>query len=226
MFDLDILTGILNIIIINLVLSGDNAVVIAMASMGLSEKYRKKAIFWGTTLAVVMRIILTFVAAVLLQIPYIQFVGGTLLAMIAFKLLFSQEEGHGTGQGSSNFTKALLTILWADLLMSLDNVLAVAGASQGNLYLLIFGLAFSIPIVLAGSTLLTKAMGKYPWLAYIGSGVLAWTAGKMVVEDKAILPHLHALPVVEIVIPALITAAVIGTGIWVRNKKISEVTES
>jgi YjbE family integral membrane protein len=216
-----IVAGILNIIVINLVLSGDNAVVIAMASSGLDHQYRKKAIFWGATLAVVLRILLTFVAAFLLKIPLVQVIGGSLLAFIAINLLNPKEEHAEEKQGTSSYKKAILTILWADLLMSLDNVLAVAGAAGGNFLLLVFGIAISIPIVLAGSTLLTKLMDKYPWLSYVGAGVLAWTAGEMIVEDKLAAQYLHSIPYAEHLIPVILVILVIGIGKIRINKSLA-----
>lgn len=218
--DWALLSGIVNIVIINLVLSGDNAVVIAMASRGLPEVYQKKAIFWGATLAVVLRILLTFVAALLLKIPFVQLVGGALLAWIALKLLYPEKEHCETEQScSSDFKKALLTIIWADVLMSLDNVLAVAGASGGNIYLLVFGLALSIPIVLVGSSLLSALMRKFPWIIYLGAGVLAWTAGEMIVEDRFVEGYLHAVPFSEIAVPLVITAIVVLAGWRVRSAR-------
>lgn len=219
--DWHIITGIINIIIINLILSGDNAVVIAMACMGLPDKYRKKAIFYGATLAVVLRIILTFIAAILLTIPFLQLVGGLLLALIAVKLLIPEKEHCVEDERacSNDFKKAILTILWADMLMSLDNVLAVAGASKGNLALLIFGLALSIPIVLVGSSLLTTLMHKYPFLVYVGAGVLGWTAGEMVVADKFISPYLHKITFGEAIVPVMITALVLLVGRWIRHAR-------
>ncbi|MTV48071.1 YjbE family putative metal transport protein [Heliobacillus mobilis] len=220
--DLSVVTGIINIIIINLVLSGDNAVVIAMASMALPKDLQKKAIFWGATLAVVLRIILTFLAAQLLKIPLIQLIGGLLLAWIALKLLYPEKEQDVAENASTDFRKVILTILWADLLMSLDNVLAVAGASQGNIYLLIFGLAFSIPIVLVGSSVLTNLLARYPWLVYVGSGILAWTAGKMIIEDNAVSPFLHRIPYGELIVPIVITAAVVLIGKRTRDMALAE----
>lgn len=218
--DWALLSGIVNIIIINLVLSGDNAVVIALASRGLPEVYRKKAIFWGATLAVVLRILLTFATALLLRIPFVQLVGGLLLAWIALKLLYPEKEHCETEKEcSSDFKKALLTIIWADILMSLDNVLAVAGASGGNVYLLAFGLALSIPIVLAGSSLLSSVMRRFPWLVYVGAGVLAWTAGEMMVEDRLVGMRLHALPFSEVAVPLVITAIVVFAGWRIRSAR-------
>lgn len=225
--DWELLSGIINIMIINLILSGDNAVVIALASRGLPEEYRKKAIFWGATLAVVLRIMLTFVAALLLKIPFVQLVGGILLAWIALKLLYPEKEHCDTEQScGSDFRKALITIIWADLLMSLDNVLAVAGASGGNIYLLIFGLAMSIPIVLVGSSLLSALIRKFPWIIYLGAGVLAWTAGKMVVHDKFTENYLRLVPFGEIAVPLAITAVVVLAGWRVRSARPAVPGES
>jgi YjbE family integral membrane protein len=218
--DLGIITGILNIIVINLVLSGDNAVVIAMASSGLDTKYRKKAIFWGATLAVFLRIFLTFIAAFLLKIPLVQVIGGLLLAFIAINLLTPKDEHMKDKKGTSDYKKAVLTILWADLLMSLDNVLAVAGAAGGNFLLLVFGIAISIPIVLAGSTLLTKLMDKYAWLSYVGAGILAWTAGEMVVKDKLASGYLHRISYAEYLIPIALVILVLGLGKIRANKAL------
>lgn len=225
--DWGILGGVFNIIIINLVLSGDNAVVIALASRGLPEEYRKKAIFWGATLAVVLRILLTFAAALLLRTPLVQLVGGLLLAWIAIKLLYPEKEHCEDEQScSTDFKKALLTIIWADVIMSLDNVLAVAGASGGNIYLLVFGLALSIPIVLVGSSLLSALMRKFPWLVYIGAGILAWTAGKMVTEDRFVESYLHAVPFGGILIPLVVTAVVIIAGWRIRCARQPAAGES
>lgn len=224
--DAELLSGILSIVFINLVLSGDNAVVIAMAAQGLSEAYRKKAIFWGATLAVFLRIGLTFVAAMLMEIPMVQFIGGILLAFIAIKLLRPQHEHATSNQGSGDFKKAVLTILWADLIMSLDNVLAVAGAAQGNMVLLIFGIAISIPIVLAGSTLLTKLMDKFSWISYVGAGILAYTAGEMMIKDKLVANFVHSAPVLEYAIPAGLVLLTISLGIRARAKKTQPNTTS
>ncbi len=218
--DLGFLGGVINIIIIDLVLAGDNAVVIAMACRELPDVYRKKAIIWGATLAVVFRILLTTVAALLLTIPFVQMVGGLLLAWIAIKLLYPQKEKSETEQVCiKDFRKALITIIWADVIMSLDNVLAVAGASGGDIRLLIFGLALSVPIVLFGSSLLSNLMRKYPWIIYLGAGVLAWTAGKMLVHDKFVVNYLHILPYAGIIIPLAFVALVILAGRQVRRTR-------
>jgi YjbE family integral membrane protein len=224
--DAELISGILSIVFINLILSGDNAVVIAMAAQGLTEKYRKKAIFWGATLAVFLRIGLTFVAAMLLSIPLVQFIGGILLAFIAIKLLQPKEEHTTSKEGSGDFKKAVLTILWADLIMSLDNVLAVAGAAQGNMILLIFGIAISIPIVLAGSTLLTKLMDRFSWISYVGAGILAYTAGEMMVKDKLISNFVHSVPMLEYAIPFGLILLTLLLGKRARSQKNETKTTS
>ncbi|WP_041313924.1 TerC family protein [Heliomicrobium modesticaldum] len=220
--DWAIIAGILNIIVINVVLSGDNAVVIALASKGLPVEYRRKAIFWGAGLAVVLRVVLTFIVAQLLRIPLIQLTGGLLLAWIALKLLYPEKEIDEVKNVSDDFKKVLITILGADLLMSLDNVLAVAGASQGNIYLLIFGLVLSIPVVLAGSTFLSSLLSRYTWLVYVGSGILAWTAGKMIVGDKSVESIRERIPLSDFLVPLAVTAIVILFGKRIRDRMIAE----
>lgn len=224
--DGELISGILSIVFINLILSGDNAVVIAMAAQGLTQKYRSKAIFWGATLAVFLRIGLTFVAAMLLSIPMVQFIGGILLAFIAIKLLQPKEEHTTSQEGSGDFKKAVLTILWADLIMSLDNVLAVAGAAQGNMILLIFGIAISIPIVLAGSTLLTKLMDRFSWISYVGAGILAYTAGEMMVKDKFVGNFVHSVPMLEYAIPVGLILLTLLLGKRARSQKTKPKTTS
>lgn len=217
----DFLLGLLNIMVINLVLSGDNAVVIAMASMNLPEKQRKKAVTWGTAGAIILRVILTIVAVYLLKIPLIQAIGGLLLAWIAVQLLMPEDHGGDDLEGSADFWKALRTIIWADFLMSLDNVLAVAGAAQGNFTLLILGLVTSIPIIMLGSTLLAKLMQRYPVLVYVGSGILAWTAGEMITKDQIVAPYIHNLHLPEILVPVVLTLVVLVVGYFLRQRKVT-----
>jgi YjbE family integral membrane protein len=186
----EIILGLINICIINLVLSGDNAVVIALASRNLAAKQRKLAIFWGSAGAIILRVILTIVAVILLRIPYLQTIGGLLLVWIGLKLLIDEEDEDNL-EASSNMITAIKTIIIADLIMSLDNVLAVAAASKGNYVLLIIGLAVSIPIIIVGSQLLVWLMNKFPAFVYIGAGLIAWTAGEMINTDKKIAPLLY-----------------------------------
>jgi len=186
----EFITGLITICVVNLVLSGDNAVVIALASRNLPVKQRKLAIFWGSAGAIILRVILTIVAVMLLKIPYLQTVGGLLLIWIGIKLLV-EEEDEDEMEASSNMITAIKTIIIADLIMSLDNVLAVAAASKGNYTLLIIGLAISIPIIIVGSQLLVWLMNKFPPFVYIGAGLIAWTAGEMINGDKKIAPLIY-----------------------------------
>lgn len=177
--------GFVNIIIIDLILSGDNAVVIGMAARNLPAEQRKKAILIGAGAAVLMRAALTAVATYLLEIPLLMTVGGILLLWIAVKLLIEQEEETQITVGT-NMRSAVRTIIVADIVMSLDNVLAVAGAAHGNFFLVIFGLALSIPIIMWGSKLIATILNRFAWLVYLGSGILGYTAGQLIVDDPVI----------------------------------------
>ncbi len=214
------------IIGVNLVLSGDNAVVIALAARSLPKHQQGKAIFWGSGAAVVMRILLTIIAVEMLRLPYLKLVGGALLVWIGIKLLVPEAEDDG----STNFTgstlmAAIRTILIADLVMSLDNVIGVAAAAKGSLLLLILGLAISIPIVIFGSTLLLKLMQRFPVVITVGAGLLGWVAGEMAITDPLVkegvdahVPWLHAIG------PAAGAALVVATGKWLAliNRRGSE----
>jgi len=179
-------TGLGQIILINIVLSGDNAVVIALAARSLPPPQQKQAILWGSGAAVVMRIILTIVAVELLRLPFLKIVGGLLLLWIAVQLMLPEEEGEGHASATVGFWAAMRTILIADLVMSLDNVIAVAAAAKGSLTLLVLGLAISIPLVIFGSTLLLKVMERYPIIIKIGAALLGWVAGEMFVTDPLV----------------------------------------
>ncbi len=168
---------------VNLVLSGDNAVVIALAARSLPPKQQKAAIFWGSGAAVLMRIVLTVVAVELLRLPVLKLVGAALLLWIAVKLLVPEDEGGAGVESTVNLAGAIKTILIADLVMSLDNVIAVAAAAKDSLTLLIAGLAISIPLVIFGSTLLLKLMDRLPAIITIGAALLGWVAGEMAVSD-------------------------------------------
>ncbi|WP_434510010.1 TerC family protein [Desulfitobacterium sp. AusDCA] len=191
---------LVSIIFINLILSGDNAVVIALATLNLSGKDKKRGIFWGTFGAVTLRILLTTIAAALLKVPFVQAGGGLLLIWIAIKLLKDQGCDDQHIEGSTNLFDAIKIIIFADLMMSLDNVLAVAGASGGHIGLLILGLCLSIPIVIFCSTLLSKLMNRWPSLVSLGSGLLGYTAGEMVLNDK-VFHFLHEIHALEYIIP-------------------------
>ena len=179
-------TGLGQIILINIVLSGDNAVVIALAARSLPPQQQKQAILWGSGGAVVMRIILTVVAVQLLSLPVLKIVGGLLLLWIAVRLMRPEGEGEGGAKAGVGLWAAMRTILIADLVMSLDNVIAVAAAAKGSLTLLILGLAISIPLVIFGSTLLLKVMERFPIIITIGAALLGWVAGEMFVTDPLV----------------------------------------
>jgi len=178
--------GLMKIIGINIVLSGDNAVVIALAVRSLPPHQQKIAVWGGAGAAIVMRIILTFFAVALLELPYLKLAGAALLLWIGVKLLLPEESEEGGEEAASSFWAAVRTILIADLVMSLDNVIAVAAAAKGSFLLLVIGLAISIPLVVFGSTLLLKVMERFPIIITIGGGLLGFVAGEMAVTDPAI----------------------------------------
>lgn len=170
------------ITLINIVLSGDNAVVIALAARSLPLHQQKQAVMWGAGAAVVMRILLTIIAVELLTWPYLKIIGAVLLFWIAVKLLVPEHDEENV-ESSDNLMKAIKTILIADLVMSLDNVIGVAAAAKGNVTLLVIGLAISIPLVVFGATMLMKVMEKWPVIITIGAGLLGWVAGEMLMTD-------------------------------------------
>jgi len=177
--------GLLKIIGVNVILSGDNAVVIALAARSLPQKQQKQAVFWGAGAAIVLRIILTLFAVALLTLPWLKIVGSLLLFWIGIKLLIPEED-DGEIEASDQLLAAIKTILVADLVMSLDNVIAVAAAAGGSVILLVLGLAISIPLVIFGATLLIKLMERFPVIITIGAGLIGWVAGEMLVADSAL----------------------------------------
>jgi YjbE family integral membrane protein len=177
--------GLAKIIGVNIILSGDNAVVIALAARSLPPAQQKQAVFWGAGAAIVLRIILTLFAVALLTLPWLKLVGSLLLFWIGVKLLIP-EDGDDDIQASEHLITAIKTILIADLVMSLDNVIAVAAAAGGSVVLLILGLAISIPLVIFGATLLIKLMDRYPVIITAGAGLIGWVAGEMLVADVAL----------------------------------------
>ncbi|WP_145158131.1 MULTISPECIES: TerC family protein [Paenibacillus] len=203
---------LIQILMINLVLSGDNAVVIALASKDLPEKQRKQAVWWGALGAVILRCLLTFIAVILLKIPYVQAVGGFMLIWIALNLLIENKDELRL-QESSTIWKAVRTILAADFIMSLDNVLAIAGLANGDLALIVIGIAISIPIVVWGSNLIVTWLHRFPLLVYIGAGILAYTAGEMLLQDHRLGALLSAsLPEFHHLIPGVLAGLVIVSG--------------
>jgi YjbE family integral membrane protein len=182
----DFWIGLVKIIWINIILSGDNAVVIALAARSLPPQQQRKAIFWGSGAAVVLRIVLTVVAAWLLELPYLQVVGGLLLLWIGVQLLSEDDdEDEGNSKEYGSLMAAVRTILIADLVMSLDNVIAVAAAAKGSMVLLVLGLAISIPLVIFGSTLMIKLMERFPIIVVLGAGLIGWVGGETIASDVA-----------------------------------------
>lgn len=184
--------GLGAIIWVNIILSGDNAVVIALAARSLPAHQQKKAIIWGAGAAVVLRIVLTIVAVELLKFPYLKLVGGLLLFWIAIKLLVP-EDGDGDGvKSSAHLLAAIKTILIADLVMSLDNVIAVAAVAKGSIVLLVLGLLISIPLVVFGATVLMKMMERYPVIIAVGAALIGYVAGEMLVTDPVVIEWFKA----------------------------------
>ena len=177
--------GLIKIIGVNIILSGDNAVVIALAARSLPPKQQTQAIIWGSGAAIVMRIILTLFAVALLTLPWLKIVGSLLLFWIGVKLLVPEDDDAEI-EASTQLLSAIKTILIADLVMSLDNVIAVAAAAGGSILLLILGLAISIPLVIFGATLLLKLMERFPVIITIGGALIGWVAGEMLVTDPAL----------------------------------------
>ena len=191
-FDYSFLSALLSIILIDLVLAGDNAVVIALAVRNLPPKQKRWGIILGSGAAVLLRVACTMFVAQMLRIPLLKFTGGALIAWIAVKLLTQEHEEEKVDQ-ASNLVQAIKLIVIADIVMSLDNMLAVGGASKGNMFLLIFGLGLSIPLVVGTSSLLSMLMGKYPVIVVIGSAVLGKVAGEMMTTD-ALIQKWFAIP--------------------------------
>jgi YjbE family integral membrane protein len=180
---MDFLESFISIVLIDLVLSGDNAVVIGMAAHRLSGRQRRVAIIGGATAAIVLRIVLTAIASILLGIPLLKFAGGVLLLWIAFQLLKEEEERHEGSAPPDTFRAAIWTIIMADVVMSTDNVLGIAAAARGNTGMLLFGLLLSMPIIMIGGSLIARILDRFWWLAYVGSAVIAWTSVELMLTD-------------------------------------------
>jgi YjbE family integral membrane protein len=212
--DTSFFAALLEIMLINVVLSGDNAVVIALAARHLPAHHQKQAILWGSGCAIVLRVLLTVVAVELLKIPYLQFLGGLLLVWIAVQLLVEEQGSEDAGHQQSSLMGAIKTILIADVVMSLDNTLAIAGVAKGDWTLLIVGLGLSIPLIVAGSTVIMRVMERFPIVVYLGAALIAWTAGEMMDSDEAVRPCLPAVLHDTLLMPSFLTLAVLAYGWW------------
>lgn len=215
----DFWIGLLKIIWINIILSGDNAVVIALAARSLPEHQQKKAIMFGSGAAVVLRIGLTVIAAKLLALSYLQIIGGLLLLWIGTQLLGGEDEEEGDGGEKAGLWVAIRTILIADLVMSLDNVIAVAAAAKGSMVLLILGLAISIPLVIFGSKLMIKLMDRFPVIVTLGAALIGWVGGETIVSDVALQSIVEANHWMHTVFPVLGAALVLAIGKLTSGKK-------
>ena len=216
------LSALMAIVIIDLVLAGDNAIVIALAARNVAERLRTKAILWGTVGAIVVRTLLTMVVVWLLAVPGLLFAGGALLIWIAYKLLLPEpEDDNGVKLNSVNgFWAAIRTIVVADIVMGLDNVLAVAGAAHGSFMLVALGLLISIPIVVWGSTVILRFIDRYPAFVYLGAGVLAWTAAKMMTHEPLLASFYDDYKVVSPLMYMVIVVGVLAAGFFKNHRRI------
>jgi YjbE family integral membrane protein len=210
-----------SIIWVNIILSGDNAVVIALAARSLPPKQQKMAIFWGSAAAIVMRVILTIIAVEMLKWPWLKIIGAILLVYIGVTLMLDDGDGEGdVGEDKGNIWIAIRTILIADLVMSLDNVLAVAAAAKGNILLLVIGLALSIPLIIFGSQLLLKVMERFPIIITAGAALLGFLAGEMLLTDPALVGRIGELPHWQINVGGALGAAlVVAIGMLMRRRQ-------
>lgn len=209
--------ALFQIIVINILLSGDNAVIIALACRSLPPRQQKQAFIIGSAGIVVLMTALTAVATYLLTMPYIEVTGSLLLLWIGIKLLVPEEEEEDVG-ASDNFWGAVKTIIVADIVMSLDNVLGMAGAAQGHLGLLFVGMVITIPLILFGSAMLMKMMERFPIIVTAGAGLLGYVAGEMAVEDPVIKGHLANAHYLGIVAPLIGVVIVVGAGKWLAAR--------
>ena len=191
MMTAEFLTGLLSIIVIDLVLAGDNALLIGLIAKSLPKKQQKKVIIIGTFGAIIVRILLTIVAVRLLEIDGLLLVGGVVLIYIAYKIILSNDE-MSLNPSKKGVWGAIGTIMLADILMGVDNVIGVAGAAHGNFLLVVIGLFISIPIVVWGSSIVIKLINRFPIIIYIGAGVLGWTASKMIMKDGYVAPFFQS----------------------------------
>lgn len=220
-FSLAFLTAVLQIIAIDILLGGDNAVVIALACRKLPESQRNKGIAWGVAGAILLRVVLIFFALQLLALPFLKVVGAVLLLWIGVKLLQPEDDdGHDNVEGATTLMGAIKTIVIADAVMSLDNVIAVAGAAKGEMGLVVFGIVISIPIIVWGSKFVLKLMDRFPVVITLGAALLGWIAGDMFVSDVFVKPYLSDMPswfhYVTAVLGAVLVVAV-GKGLAGRK---------
>ncbi len=212
--------AVVEIIFVNILLSGDNAVVIALACRNLAQRQRRQGILWGVLGAIVLRIVLTFFAMSLLAYPWLRLIGGALLLWIGVKLIAQDDGGEHKVKASDRLLTAVWTIIVADLIMSLDNVVGVAAAAKGDGLLIVFGLVTSIPIVIVGSQIIMRLIARFPVLVLAGGGLLGYIAGEMVVEEPALQSWIAANAAgVAWIVPMLGFAVVVAAGLWLTRRR-------
>jgi YjbE family integral membrane protein len=216
LFDTDILSGLLAIVLLDLVLAGDNAIVIALAARKLPHQLQRRAVLWGTFGAIAVRVSLTSVVVYLLKLPGLMLVGGLVLLPIAWKLL-RHDSADPDISAADNFWSALRTIIVADALMGMDNVLAIAGASRGHLGLVVTGLLISVPLVVWGSTLILRMIDRLPMIVYIGAAAIAWTAGRMIAHDSLLDVWFGARDWLQYVLDGTLVLLVCCGGWWANR---------
>lgn len=220
-FSVAFFTSLAIIVFTDLILAGDNAIVIGMAARKLPKEQQKKAVIWGTVGAVGIRVVATLLVVSLLKVPWLNLVGGILLLWIAYKLVV-QENDHGDIKAGNTLMQSIRTIIIADAAMGIDNVVAVAGAAHGNTLLVVLGLIISVPIVVWGSTLFIKLINRFEWIVYVGSAVLAFTASKMITHEKQLHGALDSNPFIYWSFIIVVVIATVYIGFW-SNKRKSNV---
>jgi YjbE family integral membrane protein len=224
--------AIVQIIIIDILLGGDNAVVIALACRNLSDNARKKGIFWGAAGAIILRVILITMAVALLNIPFLKLVGGLLLLWIGVKLIAPpDEEGHADIQASDKLMAAIKTIIVADFVMSLDNVIAIAGAAEQadpsqRTGLIIFGLLVSVPFIVFGSQIILKLLDRFPIIILLGGGLLGWIAGGLIIGDKVLTGYVPQNATVIYIASAIGALFVVGVAKWLQRRRTVKAVDA
>lgn len=217
--------AIFQIILIDILLGGDNAVIIALACRNLSPKQRMQGILWGTAGAIFLRVVLIAFALTVLEVPFLKIVGALLLLWIGIKLLVPEDDAHGNVDGGTSIWSAVKTILIADFVMSLDNVIAIAGAAQNTadhhqLYYVIFGLVVSVPIIIWGSTLVLKLIDRFPLVITFGAALLGWIAGGMFVTDVFVVEKIGEVSTpVKIAVEVAGAILVVAVGKFIASRK-------
>jgi len=215
---MEFLFPLFSIIIINILLSGDNALVIALASRKLAPKQQRKVMIWGSAAAIGLRVGLTLIAVFILKVPYLQMAGGVLLFWIAIKLMTDQKHDQKV-EAKRNLWDAIKTIIVADAVMSLDNIIAIIGVAKGDIVLLVAGLMISIPIIIWGSQFIGVLIQKYPIIITIGSAFLGWTAGEMIIGDRQLLQIVEWHSWMNMVVPSIFAVFVLIIGNSLSNKR-------